>query len=265
VIDADLPEWISTGQAAAILNVSRETVRERLKSGEIAFRKPRVHSQVNLASLLEYRDQHQRPSDPTDYTNEKWLPVVGYEGFYMVSDHGRVRNCKPAQRILRHKIDEKGYHRLALYRRGNPKRHARVHRLVLEAFIGPCPENREACHADCDTHNNELSNLRWDTHPENMMDSARMGRLISQVNGGIGGRARTDFSELHCSRGHPRTVWNTAIRCRATGHSRCVACERARASVNKALRNGRPTPSIDVVADQRFRALQAEHEGRQAA
>lgn len=44
-----------------------------------------------------------------------------------------------------------------------------VHRLVLEAFVGPCPDNCEAVHFDGDPANNRLDNLRWDTHSANLM------------------------------------------------------------------------------------------------
>jgi hypothetical protein len=50
-----------------------------------------------------------------------------------------------------------------------------VHRLVLEAFIGPCPHGMEACHWDGRPENNQLSNLRWDTDLANQADSARHG------------------------------------------------------------------------------------------
>ena len=49
-----------------------------------------------------------------------------------------------------------------------------VHVLVLLAFIGPCPEGMEGCHyPDTNKANNRLSNLRWDTHAENMKDKYR--------------------------------------------------------------------------------------------
>jgi hypothetical protein len=51
-----------------------------------------------------------------------------------------------------------------------------VHRLVLEAFVGPCPPGMEACHfPDRDPGNNRLSNLRWDTHLANISDRAIHG------------------------------------------------------------------------------------------
>lgn len=52
-----------------------------------------------------------------------------------------------------------------------------VHRLVLEAFRGPCPEGLEALHGDGNTSNNHLQNLRWGTRLENREDSRRHGTL----------------------------------------------------------------------------------------
>lgn len=52
-----------------------------------------------------------------------------------------------------------------------------IHRLVLEAFVGPCPEGLQSCHdPDPDPSNNNLSNLRWGTPKENMADKMRLNR-----------------------------------------------------------------------------------------
>lgn len=50
-----------------------------------------------------------------------------------------------------------------------------VHRLVLEAFVGPCLEEEECCHRDGRPGNNQLSNLRWGTHSSNCLDSVEHG------------------------------------------------------------------------------------------
>lgn len=50
-----------------------------------------------------------------------------------------------------------------------------VSRLILEAFVGPAPDGTECCHGDGNIENNNLENLRWDTHAENMQDSIRHG------------------------------------------------------------------------------------------
>ena len=51
-----------------------------------------------------------------------------------------------------------------------------VHRLVLEAFVGPPLPGQETCHLDSDASNNHLNNLRWDTRAGNMRDMANHGR-----------------------------------------------------------------------------------------
>jgi hypothetical protein len=69
--------------------------------------------------------------------------------------------------------------------------------LVLEAFVGPCPDGLEACHWDDDPTNNRLSNLRWDTSIANKRDMAR--------NGG----GNQNAHKTHCIRGHEYTPANT--------------------------------------------------------
>lgn len=62
-----------------------------------------------------------------------------------------------------------------------------IHRLVLEAFVGPCPEGLETCHNDGDFTNNKLENLRWDTHKENCADRIKHG---TAARGETHGKAR---------------------------------------------------------------------------
>lgn len=50
-----------------------------------------------------------------------------------------------------------------------------VHRLVLEAFRGPCPEGMECLHGDGVPANNNLWNLKWGTPKQNHEDSVRHG------------------------------------------------------------------------------------------
>ena len=53
-----------------------------------------------------------------------------------------------------------------------------VHRLVLLAFVGPCPEGKEGAHDDGNPQHNELSNLRWKTLSANQLDRLRHGTSI---------------------------------------------------------------------------------------
>jgi len=103
--------------------------------------------------------------------NERWLPVVGYEGWYEVSDHGRVRRKKPGggsfiNKILRSAASSRGYLHVDLYKHGKNKI-CSVHRLVVESFIGPYPKGFETNHIDGVKTNNCLANLECVSSSQN--------------------------------------------------------------------------------------------------
>ncbi len=52
---------------------------------------------------------------------------------------------------------------------------ALVHRLMLEAFVGPCPPGMQCRHIDGNPANNRIENLAWGTRSENVMDAVRHG------------------------------------------------------------------------------------------
>ena len=118
---------------------------------------------------------------------EVWKAVVGYEGFYEVSNQGRVRSLdrevahwrggtrwmKGRVRALV-KMQARGYLGVHLSREGYSKMHA-VHKLVAEAFLGPCPEGMEVAHNDGDPRNPRLENLRYATRSDNNRDKVKHG------------------------------------------------------------------------------------------
>lgn len=85
-----------------------------------------------------------------------------------------------------------GHVSVHLHKNGKVKAFA-VHRLVLEAFVGPRPEGMECRHLDGDPTNNRLENLRWGTHKENERDKIRHGTNVGNrgnVRGEVNGNAR---------------------------------------------------------------------------
>lgn len=129
--------------------------------------------------------------------SEQWRPVVGFEGFYSVSDHGNVRSeyrlvtyagrwgketTRPYyERLMGISLDSAGYPRVRLCRGGRVATH-RVHALVLEAFH-PKPELRSTPHVrhlDDNKQNNHLSNLAWGTASDNAADAVRNGIRIGR-------------------------------------------------------------------------------------
>jgi hypothetical protein len=105
---------------------------------------------------------------------EQWLDVVGFEGIYEVSNHGNIRSVKSGQ--LKKITEDKKTNRpfLNLWK-NNKQTVVRVHKLVLEAFVGKCPEGMEGCHNDGNSFNNHIDNLRWDTHKSNIHDRIKHG------------------------------------------------------------------------------------------
>ncbi len=53
-----------------------------------------------------------------------------------------------------------------------------VHRLVLEAFRGPCPDGMEARHLNGARTDNRLENLCWGTREENIADKKAHGTML---------------------------------------------------------------------------------------
>ena len=116
---------------------------------------------------------------------EAWKSVVGHEEFYEVSDYGNVRSRDRVDRLNRVRrgqlLTPTGlrYLHVTLSNRGI-KVQRTVHRLVLEAFIGPAPMNMEGCHWDGNPRNNRLDNLRWDTRRKNIEDAIRHGTFVGR-------------------------------------------------------------------------------------
>lgn len=53
-----------------------------------------------------------------------------------------------------------------------------VHRLVLWAFVGPCPKGKEASHKNGDNQDNRLTNLKWKNHTQNEIDKIKHGTSL---------------------------------------------------------------------------------------
>lgn len=137
-------------------------------------------------------------------TREEWRPVVGWESSYMVSSLGRVKSLSRVvqqpnrwgttttrripERILVPGLHRRGHHRYILHAEGR-KEYVQGHRLVLEAFVGPCPDGMECCHNDSDPGNNRVENLRWDTRSSNTLDA-------------VARRTNSQARKTHCPQGH---------------------------------------------------------------
>lgn len=97
---------------------------------------------------------------------ETWRDIPGYEAVYQVSDWGRVRNLKTNYH-LNPSTTDRGY--LSVMLTINNKQRFRVHRLVMLAFVGECPEGHEVNHKNGNKADNRLENLEYMTHSANVL------------------------------------------------------------------------------------------------
>ena len=114
--------------------------------------------------------------------NEVWKDIDGYEGFYQVSNLGRVKalpkytNSKGYLQLRREKLlkpARTGKNRNYLAVTFSDRTQHKVHRLVAIAFI-PNPYNLPIInHKDENTFNNCVDNLEWCTNQYNVKYSAK--------------------------------------------------------------------------------------------
>ena len=114
-------------------------------------------------------------------SNEVWEDIAGYEGYYKVSNHGRIKSYRyfPTTNTQRDKIiatvvgKTTGYVMVNLKVKGVNRRYS-VHRIVLSAFVKneanlPCVN-----HKDGNKENNNLCNLEWTDKKGNMVHAMEM-------------------------------------------------------------------------------------------
>ena len=112
--------------------------------------------------------------------------MVSPEGFskipntigYWINKNGEIWSGYK-QGLMKPQVKKDGY--LWIDIRRPKRRKGFIHRLVLETFIGPCPDNMECRHLDGNSKNNNLENLRWDTRIKNSQDRILHGRAKKKL------------------------------------------------------------------------------------
>lgn len=109
---------------------------------------------------------------------EIWKDIEGYEGYYQVSNLGRVkslerkvRNTLKSYRIIKERIlkptpKKEGYLDISL-NISQKRKHFYVHRLVASHFIGNPEKGMDVNHKDGNKKNNNVDNLEWLSRAEN--------------------------------------------------------------------------------------------------
>jgi NUMOD4 motif/HNH endonuclease len=161
--------------------------------------------------------------------SERWLPVVGFEGLYEVSDLGRVRSLKRHDRfgrsvrprILKDGPAGNGYRKVDLSKEGRYT-YMYVHIAVLTAFGGPRPLGTECAHRNGIPYDNRYGNLEWKTHVANEADkeahgtkpargkhpSARLSEAdVTFIRESVGISAASLAEDFGVTANHIRALW----------------------------------------------------------
>lgn len=97
--------------------------------------------------------------------SENWKPIPGWP--YEASDLGNIRNAVSLH-VLKPFVQSHEYRAVDLHGPNGAFLRDYVHRLILLAFDGPCPEGHEASHQNDVPTDNVLTNLAWETRLKNI-------------------------------------------------------------------------------------------------
>lgn len=108
-------------------------------------------------------------------SQERWLPVPGYEGLYEVSDQGRIlsHDLRGKPGFLR-PCNNRGYRSVEL-KKGGVFRRMTVHKIVMLAFMGTRPDGFQVNHKNGIKDDNRFQNLEYVTASENKKHAFRTG------------------------------------------------------------------------------------------
>lgn len=141
-----------------------------------------------------------------DLKDEIWKDIKGYEGYYQISNKGRVKslhrividknNIKKVykEKLLDITINKKNNYKYITLHKDNKYETKSIHRLVAETFI-PNPNNYpEVNHIDENHFNNCVENLEWCTKEYNNKYGTNKERMIStQRNNNLYGIAINQY------------------------------------------------------------------------
>lgn len=113
---------------------------------------------------------------------EIWKDIKGFEGKYMISNHGRLKSFSvkvlkrfPDGFITHGSIDTSGYRGHNLGTSKSDRKYTRIHTLVASYFIEKHLESECVNHIDGNKLNNHHSNLEWTTLGDNIRHAVKIG------------------------------------------------------------------------------------------
>lgn len=173
--------------------------------------------------------------------HEIWKPIKNYEGWYEISDYGRVRSLgrfvnhpnKGFKSFRKGKIispgkTKDGYLFVRISKNQKIK-NIRINRLVAQTFISNPNDYPQVNHKDEDKTNNRASNLEWCTAKYNANYGSRNKQITKKISKKV--------AQLTLD-GQVKHVWSSAHECARNGfnYGDICACCRGERNVHKGYR-----------------------------
>lgn len=148
----------------------------------------RLTVKLYLIPKLEYQEV---------IATEEWKAINGYEGYYEISNLGRVKALQRTinnghggtttrkEHIKGQTVNPDGYLMVGL-NKDAVQRKRPVHVLVAEAFVDGWFPGAEVNHKDFDRTNNRAENLEWVSHSDNVTYSYSNGRHTTRISAYVG-------------------------------------------------------------------------------
>lgn len=175
VKDGEVLEMYSIGAASKWLKTTRNRINNAANNKDLNIR-------VN-GYYIAWSDDNERINQLLEgfttvkmLDGEEWRDLPELQGEYQVSNLGRVKRVKGAERLVKLTTQRNGYVYVTLSF-ANTSKCFKTSRLVAKAFI-PNPNNyEEVDHLNADKQNNTVSNLEWVTGEENRRRAQAMGLI----------------------------------------------------------------------------------------
>lgn len=160
----------------------QNTYIENIKKYPIRLLAKKLVGAVSICTPLS------KPKSGTFIMEEIWKDIPGFEGFYQVSNLGRIKSLdriKKTQKgsrkykgfILKPSIGSHGYYVVNLCCKSYC-----VHRLVISVFLTNHLKKTDVNHKDFNKLNNNIENLEWCTRSENMIHASNGGHVLKGEN-----------------------------------------------------------------------------------
>lgn len=120
-----------------------------------------------------------------DQGNNKCLPVVGFEGRYVVSNSGDIFSLITGIKMKSNVNPVTGYFQIGL-RKDGVTWNKRVHKIVCEAFHDGYFVGADVNHKNGIKTDNRADNLEWCTRSENIKHGFAIGTIVSHWRGKFG-------------------------------------------------------------------------------